>query len=263
MVFDRLEASRVNFIVSAGAVKLDLFERLLYKLSSWRNHVGRFVIWWWSCSLSVELIHKDVYGENTEVNFQSRNVLADPELRMAIKDYRYFVFVMSDRWKWTLLVLVVDCSELVDDPYTLFESQGQSQMLWGSPRSNFTYSSMTVQVKLNWLVRFECSKWPTIPQVYVNGEFLGGSDILISMHRVRLQVVRSLNLSIAFEYYAMYVDYSVELKHKMWLTNWYPDLPVRQSGELETLLKDVKKVESWFFPLVSFFWRNLSFGSVM
>ncbi|MFU8805724.1 MAG: Grx4 family monothiol glutaredoxin [Bradymonadaceae bacterium] len=28
----------------------------------------------------------------------------------------------------------------------------------------------------------EFSKWPTIPQVYVGGEFLGGSDILMQMH---------------------------------------------------------------------------------
>ena len=26
------------------------------------------------------------------------------------------------------------------------------------------------------------SEWPTIPQVYVNGEFVGGSDILMGMH---------------------------------------------------------------------------------
>ena len=26
------------------------------------------------------------------------------------------------------------------------------------------------------------SSWPTIPQVYVGGEFLGGSDILAQMH---------------------------------------------------------------------------------
>ena len=26
------------------------------------------------------------------------------------------------------------------------------------------------------------SNWPTIPQVYVNGEFYGGSDILIEMY---------------------------------------------------------------------------------
>ncbi|NJK28462.1 MAG: Grx4 family monothiol glutaredoxin [Coleofasciculaceae cyanobacterium SM2_3_26] len=29
----------------------------------------------------------------------------------------------------------------------------------------------------------EYSSWPTIPQVYVNGQFLGGSDILIEMYQ--------------------------------------------------------------------------------
>ena len=28
----------------------------------------------------------------------------------------------------------------------------------------------------------EYSEWPTIPQVYVHGEFIGGSDILIEMY---------------------------------------------------------------------------------
>ncbi len=28
----------------------------------------------------------------------------------------------------------------------------------------------------------EFSNWPTIPQVYVNGEFIGGSDILIELY---------------------------------------------------------------------------------
>ena len=28
----------------------------------------------------------------------------------------------------------------------------------------------------------EYSNWPTIPQIYVGGEFLGGSDILMQMH---------------------------------------------------------------------------------
>lgn len=27
------------------------------------------------------------------------------------------------------------------------------------------------------------SKWPTIPQVYINGDFVGGCDILIEMHK--------------------------------------------------------------------------------
>ncbi|MGC1218957.1 MAG: Grx4 family monothiol glutaredoxin [Phormidesmis sp.] len=29
----------------------------------------------------------------------------------------------------------------------------------------------------------EYSNWPTIPQVYINGEFIGGSDILIKMYQ--------------------------------------------------------------------------------
>ena len=28
----------------------------------------------------------------------------------------------------------------------------------------------------------EYANWPTIPQLYVNGEFVGGSDILMEMH---------------------------------------------------------------------------------
>ena len=29
----------------------------------------------------------------------------------------------------------------------------------------------------------EYSNWPTIPQVYVNGEFVGGSDIMIELYQ--------------------------------------------------------------------------------
>ena len=28
----------------------------------------------------------------------------------------------------------------------------------------------------------EYSNWPTIPQLYINGEFIGGSDIMANMH---------------------------------------------------------------------------------
>ena len=29
----------------------------------------------------------------------------------------------------------------------------------------------------------EYSEWPTIPQLYINGEFVGGSDIMMEMHQ--------------------------------------------------------------------------------
>jgi monothiol glutaredoxin len=44
----------------------------------------------------------------------------------------------------------------------------------------------TVDVLANPLLREaikEFSQWPTIPQVYVGGELVGGSDILLEMHQ--------------------------------------------------------------------------------
>jgi len=29
----------------------------------------------------------------------------------------------------------------------------------------------------------EYSDWPTVPQIYLNGEFVGGCDILLGMHQ--------------------------------------------------------------------------------
>lgn len=29
----------------------------------------------------------------------------------------------------------------------------------------------------------EYSNWPTIPQVYINGEFVGGCDIMLQLHQ--------------------------------------------------------------------------------
>jgi monothiol glutaredoxin len=43
----------------------------------------------------------------------------------------------------------------------------------------------TVNVLDEWEIRQaikEYSNWPTIPQVYINGEFLGGSDIMIELY---------------------------------------------------------------------------------
>lgn len=31
----------------------------------------------------------------------------------------------------------------------------------------------------------EYSKWPTIPQVYINGEFLGGTDITFELYKTK------------------------------------------------------------------------------
>ena len=44
----------------------------------------------------------------------------------------------------------------------------------------------TIDVLDDWEIRQgikEYSNWPTIPQVYINGEFVGGSDILIELYQ--------------------------------------------------------------------------------
>jgi glutaredoxin-related protein len=28
-----------------------------------------------------------------------------------------------------------------------------------------------------------CSNWPTFPQIFIKGEFVGGSDIILSLHQ--------------------------------------------------------------------------------
>ena len=50
----------------------------------------------------------------------------------------------------------------------------------------FSFSKITI-VKAN-LIHYltgikEYSDWPTIPQLYVDNEFVGGCDILMSMHQ--------------------------------------------------------------------------------
>ena len=42
----------------------------------------------------------------------------------------------------------------------------------------------------------EYSNWPTIPQVYVNGEFIGGSDILIELYN-KGELVEKLQVALA------------------------------------------------------------------
>ncbi|KAJ7650726.1 monothiol glutaredoxin-5 [Roridomyces roridus] len=49
------------------------------------------------------------------------------------------------------------------------------------PEKLKTYNVLTDAELRNGIKEF--SEWPTIPQLYVNGEFIGGCDILISMHQ--------------------------------------------------------------------------------
>ena len=80
------------------------------------------------------------------MNFVHKNVLESDEIRQGIKEYR-----SVSGW----LGLLVN-----------------NVMSLASP--HFTYSPLCTPT---------CSGWPTIPQLFVSGEFVGGCDIVTQMHQ--------------------------------------------------------------------------------
>lgn len=89
----------------------------------------------------------DAYG----VKYSSANVLADPDLREGIKTF----------------TKVCPCTHRHLLPRAV-EGVAQRRPL-RLPRPSARPLPL-------------CPQWPTIPQVFVDGEFVGGSDILLSMH---------------------------------------------------------------------------------
>ena len=74
-------------------------------------------------------------------------------------------------------------------------------------RSDIKEFSCVSLPSLLFVSSLQYSEWPTIPQIYVNGEFVGGCDILLSS------------------------EHSATL-----ITTWLTLISVHQSGELEKLL---------------------------
>jgi len=54
--------------------------------------------------------------------------------------------------------------------------------LHGVPHEKMQTYDVLVDPELRSSIK-EYSEWPTIPQVYVNGEFVGGCDIVLGMHQ--------------------------------------------------------------------------------
>ncbi|ORX33790.1 thioredoxin-like protein [Kockovaella imperatae] len=52
----------------------------------------------------------------------------------------------------------------------------------GVPREKMKTFNILQDAELRTNIK-EYSEWPTIPQVYVKGEFVGGADIMYSMHK--------------------------------------------------------------------------------
>ena len=82
-------------------------------------------------------------GTASGVGFGSVNVLANEQIRNGIKTYRYLFLPPH------LLYSLVECADVAS-----------------CLSSSFFFSD-----------------WPTIPQLYVKGEFIGGCDIVVQMHQ--------------------------------------------------------------------------------
>ena len=55
----------------------------------------------------------------------------------------------------------------------------------GSQKQATVYSSINSLLILLCL----CSNWPTFPQIFIKGEFVGGSDIILDMHQASELIV--------------------------------------------------------------------------
>lgn len=50
------------------------------------------------------------------------------------------------------------------------------------PTNQPTNQLIYIVILFHRFIHFSLSEWPTIPQLYVNGEFIGGCDIITQMH---------------------------------------------------------------------------------
>jgi monothiol glutaredoxin len=62
-------------------------------------------------------------------------------------------------------------------------SQRAVAILRASGVDNFAYKDVLEDEELRQNIK-EFSQWPTIPQLYIRGEFIGGCDIMMEMYQV-------------------------------------------------------------------------------
>eukprot|EP00095_Tigriopus_kingsejongensis_P009650 maker-scaffold218_size252335-snap-gene-1.4 protein:Tk09650 transcript:maker-scaffold218_size252335-snap-gene-1.4-mRNA-1 annotation:"predicted protein" len=106
------------------------------------------------------------------IEFASVDVLSDENIRQGIKDY--------SSWP-TVPQLYVDGEFLggSDIMTEMFENGRSVQIL---KQLNIEFASVDVLSDENIRQGIkDYSSWPTVPQLYVDGEFLGGSDIMTEM----------------------------------------------------------------------------------
>lgn len=82
---------------------------------------------------------------------------------------------------------------------------------------------------------FWCSHWPTFPQIFINGEFIGGSDIILNMHQVGYLLFSVLNYYLKeTKSYLTHSFYIHSYRVVSWLKNSRaPQHPTLSKGMIE------------------------------
>lgn len=95
------------------------------------------------------------------------------------------------------------------------------------------FRSRATNCSVCWFLFCLGSHWPTFPQIFIKGEFVGGSDIVLNLHQVSIShAVVGLISSVA---------------HQTRLPDFFSFI---QTGELKEMLKDVaisQKKPEWVY----------------
>ena len=139
-----------------------------------------------------------------DVPLSARNILEDPELKNAVKAFRY-------HWSYKLLYPFTFQNYFFIDHQTvnicciIF----LGLILCGRGfffKLRFVYLSL--RFSMFWFNLFwECSLWPTFPQIFIKGEFIGGSDIVLNMHQV-------ISFFLSSKYFIIYLRLIIRKKEK-------------------------------------------------
>ncbi|THG14089.1 hypothetical protein TEA_009347 [Camellia sinensis var. sinensis] len=104
-----------------------------------------------------------------DVPLSARNILENPELKNAVKSFRTELVHRLHLFNCPLAIKVADWSVL-----DCYRGELEGEIGWRGLCFN---KRLGVE---------ECgggSNWPTFPQIFIKGEFVGGSDIILNMHQ--------------------------------------------------------------------------------
>lgn len=98
-----------------------------------------------------------------------------------------------------------------------------------------------------------CSNWPTFPQIFIKGEFIGGSDIIMNMHQVSLHTYykfRHAELFFFFFFCFSFCSGTTSLITIKYASSWFDSLGLRRVVNWKKSCKMLQPIRSLNSPLI-------------